>query len=262
MPAVFEAEFVVRQYECDAFGQLQPVNYVRWMQEAALGATASVGWTMERYAAAGTQWLIRETQVEFLRPVGFGERVRITTWIDDFRKVRSYRRYEFRCGEALIARAVTDWVYIDLASGKPCAIPPDMIADFRPEGSPPTTPRTAFAAPPVSEPLYSVERRVAWAEVDVQGHANNAAYLGYVDDAFQQGAWGAAAHGLARPTAQMARVHLQYLLPAHFNERLRVDVFPVAQSDAALEQHYQVRRLADAALIAQVNAHFTPARPA
>jgi acyl-CoA thioester hydrolase len=256
MPAVFECEFVVRQYECDAFGQLQPVNYVRWMQEAALGATASVGWTMERYAAAGTQWLIRETQVEFLKPVGFGERVRIRTWIDDFRKVRSYRRYEFRRGETLIARAVTDWVYIDLASGKPCAIPPEMINDFRPEGSPPTTPRTAFAAPVVNTPLYSVERRVAWSEVDVQGHANNAAYLGYVDDAFQQGAWGAAAHGLMRPAAQVARVHLQYLLPARFNDRLRVDVFDAAPSAAALHQHYQVRRLADNALIAQANADY------
>ncbi len=257
MPAVFECEFVVRQYECDAFGRLQPVNYVRWMQEAALGATAAVGWTMARYAATGTQWLIRETQVEFLRSVGFGERVRITTWIDDFRKVRSYRRYEFRCGEALIARAVTDWVYIDLANGKPCAIPPEMIADFRPEGSPPSTPRTAFDAPVVDSPLCSVERRVAWAEVDVQGHANNAAYLGYVEDAFQQGAWGAATHGLARPAAQIERAHLQYLLPARFNERLRVDVFHVAQSAATLHQHYQIRRLADDALIAQANAAFT-----
>lgn len=245
MPATFEMAFVVRQYECDAFGRLQPAHCVRWMQEAALGATAAVGWTMERYAACGTQWVIRETQLEVSQPVGYGARVSIRTWIDDFRKVRSYRRYEFRCEGALIARAVTDWVYMDVQTSKPRVIPSEMIADFRPEGSPPSTPRAAFAAPTVDHPLYQVEQRVAWGDIDVQGHANNAAYVAYIEDAFQHGTW--------REGMRLAALHVQYVLPARFAEEVDVAVYEVPANAEALRLHYRLHRHHDGVLIAQAN---------
>ena len=47
--------FRVRQYECDAYGHLNNVNYIRYLQEAIVEANASTGYTLARSAAAGWQ---------------------------------------------------------------------------------------------------------------------------------------------------------------------------------------------------------------
>src|SRR5574338_516697 len=121
MPATFKREFRVRQYECDAYGHVNHANYLRYMQEAAIDASAAVGYDEARYNAIGHVWFIRETEIEYLRPLLYGDTVVITTWVGDFRRVRSRRFYEFHhavSGE-LMARASTDWVYLEPDTGRP-----------------------------------------------------------------------------------------------------------------------------------------------
>src|SRR5687768_10253054 len=134
MPAIYRMTTRVRTYECDSYGHLNNVNYIRLMQEAAIEASAAVGWDMARYAAVGQHWLIRETDIEYLRPFLYGDTIEITTWVEDFRRVRSRRIYEFRKeGQAdLYARAETDWVYLDRQTKQLAAIPAEMITDFAP----------------------------------------------------------------------------------------------------------------------------------
>ena len=95
MPAVHHQPFQVRFYECDAYGQMQPINYLRRMQEAAFGASAAVGYDFARYDQLGYLWLVRETEIEYLSPLAYGDQVEIKTWVHDFRRFRSRRMYEF-----------------------------------------------------------------------------------------------------------------------------------------------------------------------
>src|SRR5258707_13994256 len=113
MPLTHERAFRIRQYECDAYGHVNNTNYLRYMQEAAFDASAAAGYDVARYAALGHHWLIRETEIEYLAPLRYGESVRVKTWVEDFDRVRSRRAYEFhRMGhELLLARGTTDWVY-------------------------------------------------------------------------------------------------------------------------------------------------------
>ena len=117
MPVVHKRTFRVRNYECDAYGHVNNANYVRYMQEAALDASAAVGYDEARYNELGHIWLIRETNIEYLRPLRFGDSVEVTTWVGDFRRVRSRRFYELRNAETgdMVAQGSTDWVYIDRA---------------------------------------------------------------------------------------------------------------------------------------------------
>ena len=118
MPVVHKRTFRVRNYECDAYGHVNNANYVRYMQEAALDASAAVGYDEARYNELGHIWVIRETNIEYLRPLRFGDSVEVTTWVGDFRRVRSRRFYELRNAETgdMVAQGSTDWVYIDRAS--------------------------------------------------------------------------------------------------------------------------------------------------
>src|SRR5512143_835096 len=112
MPLTNTTTFRVRYVECDAYGHVNNANYLRYMQETAFDASAAAGYDLARYATLGTHWLVRQTDVEFLAPLRYGDSVTVKTWVEDFRRVRSRRAYELRRAETgeVVARAITDWV--------------------------------------------------------------------------------------------------------------------------------------------------------
>ena len=115
MPRVYERAFRVRHYECDAYGHVNHANFLRYMQEAAMDASADAGYDLDRYTALHRQWWIRETEIDYLRPLTYGQTVIVKTWVKDFHRVRSRRAYELREAESgeIVARAHSDWVYLN-----------------------------------------------------------------------------------------------------------------------------------------------------
>jgi acyl-CoA thioester hydrolase len=108
----------------DANGHANNVEFVRWMQEAATSHATLAGCTAATQAAGAT-WVVRSHHIEYLRPAFAGDRVEVRTWVADFRRAFSLRKYEFvRQGDGeLLARGETDWVFVDSASGRPRSIP-------------------------------------------------------------------------------------------------------------------------------------------
>lgn len=108
----------------DINGHVNNVEYVQWMQDAAIAHSEAVG---GRKAAhdLGCTWFAREHQIRYLLPVKLGEGLIISTWADSFRKTSSIRRYEFhrQQDDKLVAEASTNWVFVDMTSGRPKAIP-------------------------------------------------------------------------------------------------------------------------------------------
>lgn len=94
----------------DANGHVNNVEYVRWMQEAAVSHADARGLT-DATRDAGATWVVRSHRVEYLRPSVAGDRVKVLTWVADFRRAFSLRRYRFvREGDGvLLARGETDW---------------------------------------------------------------------------------------------------------------------------------------------------------
>jgi len=116
----------------DENGHAGNVEYIRWMQAAAIAHSNAAGWTRERYQAANIVWLVRSHRIEYLQPAFAGDELRILTWVADLRRVRSLRKYQFvrLPGEVVLAQAETDWVLIDLQSHKPCPIPAELVRSF------------------------------------------------------------------------------------------------------------------------------------
>ena len=152
MPLTHLRTFRVRHHECDLHGVARDATYLRYMQETAFDATAAAGYDQARYLAMNRLWLVRETQVEFLSPLRYGDMVSVKTWVEDFRRVRSRRAYELRHVDsaALAAQGFTDWVFLNLDNNRPAAIPTELIAAFSPEGLPTTAPPRPRFPPPVS----------------------------------------------------------------------------------------------------------------
>jgi len=267
MPPTYVRTFRVRYYECDTFGRVNHTNYLRYMQEAAFDASAAVGYDLARYEAINRFWLVRETEIEIKHTLRYGDSVRLKTWVADFRRVRSRRMYEFRLvgSEKLVARACTDWAFMDNTTGRPVPIPPDVVGVFFPEG-PPGTMRPRFPTPPPPPPgAFRLRRSVDWGDIDGARHVNNAVYLAYVEDCAVQAV---SAHGwpLARMQEEgfslLARQHhIEYRQPARLGDELELTTWLSDVDRTGILRHYTVTRVSDAALLARARSFFQCVNP-
>lgn len=264
MPHIHQSTFRVRYYECDAYGHLNNVSYLRYMQESAFDASAAVGYDVARYVDMGHHWLVRESEIDYLRPVRYGDSVRVKTWVADARPTRSRRAYEFYLNDSddLIARATTDWAFVNTATGRPAAVPPSLIAAFFPDGdAPPALPRDRFPSPPAPpKKLFEMTRRVTWQDIDTAWHVNNAMYLAYAEDC---GVKIAAAFGTPMEHifdtgfAIVARSHrIEYREPAQLDDELTISTWLFDPKRASVTRHYNIARTADKGILARVQTNW------
>lgn len=261
MPLTTTRQFRVRYYECDRFGHLNNANYLRFMQETAFDASAAAGYSRQDYLRTGHLWVIRASQVEYLKPVEYDQRVNVTTWIADFRRATSRRMYELHLAESgeLAARGFTDWVFVNSQDGRPVAIPDEVQRVFFPEGVPDKfPPREPFPqAPPPPPGAFTTRRRVAWHDLDSAGHVNNAMYLNYAEDC---GVQVVAAYGwpvqrmIDAGFAILLRMNqIQYLQPAYLDDELEITTWVSDVRRSSALRHYTITRVSDGALLTRIH---------
>jgi acyl-CoA thioester hydrolase len=122
---------IIPENSIDENGHVNNVAYVQWMQDIAVEHYASIG-GIEAQGPDAT-WVIREHRVEYLLPAFEGEEIEIRTWVENIRKVRSLRKYEFarKADGKILVKGESDWVFVDVKSGHPLAIPQKVVDVFR-----------------------------------------------------------------------------------------------------------------------------------
>ena len=131
MEGVYEYHIEVDPGSIDGNGHVNNVEFVRWMQEAAVRHADAVGCTAAT-RAAGATWVVRTHRVDYLRPAFAGEKVQVQTWVADYRRAFSTRGYRFlRAADGtILAKGETDWVFVDEKSARPRTIPDDVRSLF------------------------------------------------------------------------------------------------------------------------------------
>jgi len=125
---VYRHQFTVPESAVDQNGHVNNVVYVQWMQDVAVLHFEAAGGN-PAMEAAGATWVARSHHIEYLKPLFAGEVVIALTWVESLRRVRSLRRYQFlrKSDDVLLARGETDWVFVDIDSGRPRTIPDELI---------------------------------------------------------------------------------------------------------------------------------------
>jgi len=131
MESVYRFNITAPPESVDENRHVNNVAYVQWMQDAAIAHAAASGCTAMT-KAIGASWVARTHHIEYLSPAFAGDVIAIITWVADFRKVRSLRRYKFvrPADRKVLARGETDWVFVDAATGRPRAIPAEIRNTF------------------------------------------------------------------------------------------------------------------------------------
>ncbi|MCC6764976.1 MAG: thioesterase family protein [Deltaproteobacteria bacterium] len=244
MPRDFQWSAPVLQADLDAFGELRSMSLLRSLQEAATRASSDAGFDTAYYDRTGGMWIIRRTQMRLESPARYGDVLDIRTWITDFRRVRSQRAYEVRSGNRLVARALSDWVFVD-QRGRPRRIPPEWYATFGVAETHAAT-RTPFPETSPSAQAATFQRRIELHELDALRHVNNSNYTAYLEQAMLD-MTEAAGCGFEAQIAAGGRLRaeshdLEYLDAALYGETIAVTTWLTHATADALEQHTHLHR--------------------
>ena len=130
MPFFHQVE--VLPADVDRLGHASNQVYLRWVLDAALAHSTALGLDEEAYLARGQAWVVRKHELTYLRPAFGSDRLRVETRVETMSAASSVRRTRIvrPSDGAVLLEAVTDWVYVDIARGKPARIPPDVRERF------------------------------------------------------------------------------------------------------------------------------------
>lgn len=129
--SIYRYDFTIPESAIDENGHVNNVNYVQWMQDAAVRHFESIGGNTPKHEAGGTR-VVHSHKIEYLTPAYAGEEIEVRTWIADVRRVRSTRKYEFvrKSDDKTLVKGETDWVFANIKSGRPMAIPDEVARVF------------------------------------------------------------------------------------------------------------------------------------
>lgn len=133
-PRVHSKRFPVPADAIDQQGHVSNLAYVAWMQDLAIEHSAAAGWPMERYLALGAGWVVRSHFIEYLRPAFAADVIEAHTWVPEFTRRSTPRRFLFlrQADRQPLARAETRWVFVDLTTGRRRPLPDELLAAFEP----------------------------------------------------------------------------------------------------------------------------------
>jgi len=210
--------------ECGPDGSLRSAGFVRWAQDCAWVHSERLGFSRAWYADRGLGWLVRCAELNIRGSIALGETIEVTTEITGFRRVWARRRTGFRreTGEE-IATALTDWVLVD-ARGAPTRLPEEFSGPMGGRLGSFTPGRVLLPPAPSDASVRPISVRPA--DLDPMAHANNAAFVDYLDESL--GPAGVAGWSGRLPR----RYRLEYLAPARPGSGLNAQTWPMGDGVA------------------------------
>ena len=132
MPKIFEYGVTVAQDGLDANQHVNNIEYLRWMQSAAIAHSSAQGWSPEQYRQHGVAWVARSLKIEYLVPAFCGDELIVLTWVAGMKKASSLRCYEIvrPRDDVVLAQAETNWVFVKLDGFRPTRIPARIQTAF------------------------------------------------------------------------------------------------------------------------------------
>jgi len=236
MSKIFTRTFRVRWGELDPSGTVSPANYLRYLIETvwdfgdSLGLGANASQTLDLF------WLIRDTEIHFLRPLHQNDVFDFTLWLVNWQRVRGTRCFELTLKKngAVIAQGTQQIVSMDVKTGRPASPPEGLMDKFRFE-NPRVFPFERFPKITTVENPQITQRQVESMDLDAYEHVNNAAYVDYAEEAiaqdFSSNGWSPAKLAAANLIIAIRRVHIQYLSIAAWGETLNISTHPLDVKD-------------------------------
>jgi acyl-ACP thioesterase len=183
----FRQRLTVPCYDTDAAFCLKPASFMDMAQEIAYWAAEALGFGYDALQEHRTAWVLSRMHIHFTRIPKWREQADLETWHKGSDGLFFLRDFLLRSpeGEALV-ECTSSWLVLDIATRRlvrPEAlvgmlqVDPGKVEDAIAESAP------KILLPRDAEPEPAGEHAVAYADVDINGHTNNARYMVWAMDA-------------------------------------------------------------------------------
>ena len=173
----------VRFGDVDRSDSLTLGSIFSFIQEAAISHAADLGVGLDAMARTGQAWILSRISLFVERRPLYGETIEVSTWPRRWEKLFVLRDYTIRDAEGhALVRGRGAWLVLDIEKRRPLrvqsvmeSLPPNEGVDAFPAG--------AVGLNPRENPVKIMERRALYSDIDNYGHANNARYVQWIQDA-------------------------------------------------------------------------------
>jgi len=180
----WKEDFSIRSYETDCSGKFRMASLFNYFQEIAGNHVLELGIGYEVLKKLGFVWVLSRARVRVVRLPSRGEKGIVETWhvkTDGLMYIRDFRM-SGGAGNVLLD-AATGWLLMDTANFRPHT--PDVL----PVPLPVNDHGRALEDPlrkllPVRDIRPAYERNVLLSDLDVNDHVNNARYLEWIFDCY------------------------------------------------------------------------------
>ena len=176
---VWTDTYAVRANEVGSHGRASAAAICNWLQETAGNHATHLGWGIEGLMGQGMTWVLSRLHLALDRPPGWRERVSVTTWPAGARRLFAVREFRISAdGGAELGRATTGWMVINAASRRPVRPPEDV--ERMGLLAPPRVVEDEFGRlPEVAAAEFERSVEVRFADLDMNGHANNVSVIAW-----------------------------------------------------------------------------------
>lgn len=118
-------------------GHANNAIYLRWLERAAWSHSRAYGIDWRTFQRLRRGMVARRHELDYLQAAFENDRLLVGTWIINPTRVGFDRRYQIvrECGAQTIMRARTQWVCVDMDSGRPVRLPPEFRRAYEPTAS-------------------------------------------------------------------------------------------------------------------------------
>jgi acyl-CoA thioester hydrolase len=126
----FSHTVVVKSSDIDDLGHVNNVAYARMIEDIARAHAVSLGLDTDAFRAQGSVPVMLEHHLKYRRPGFLGDVLTVTTEIEMMGGIRAKRHNQITRGEDVLVDSMTEWVWVDVVSGRPRAIPKAALEAF------------------------------------------------------------------------------------------------------------------------------------
>jgi len=180
---VWTDTYAVRAHEVASHGRVSVAAVCNWLQETAGNHATHLGWGIEGLMGQGMTWVLSRLHLVLDRPPSWREQVGVTTWPAGAQRLFALREFRITAdGGGELGRATSGWMVINVAGRRPVRLPEDVETIGR--STPPRALADEFAKLPELE-RADFERAIAvrYADLDMNGHANNVSVIAWALEA-------------------------------------------------------------------------------
>lgn len=181
-------KFIVPCYDTDSAWRLKPSSFMNLAQEIANLHAEKLGFGYDDLIVSRTAWVLSRMHMKFVQTPKWKEEVVLSTWHKGLERLFYLRDYTITDSQGRpLVLATSSWLVLNLDTRKLVRDPNIMDQNTMcPENA------TEMSAPKIQMPKDSMpelvlSHRVAYSDVDLNGHTNNAMYMTWALDAVDYG---------------------------------------------------------------------------